>query len=72
MILYFCGMPKTKKPVRHSTKRFYDDVRREYARLSAIEEFGRQKHNDHWIIAKLAHDFYKSEATIENIIFNRV
>lgn len=61
-----------KKPVKSSTLRLYTDVREKYARLSAIVEFGKQKHSDEWIIAKLAFDFYLSEKTIENIIFNRV
>ncbi|OBS12734.1 hypothetical protein ATE49_04435 [Elizabethkingia miricola] len=62
-------MLKTKRP---ETSRLYTDVRKEYSRLSKIREYGKQKHSDAWIIARLAHKFYRSEATIENIIFNRV
>lgn len=65
-------MSKTKQPAKETTVRFYTDVRRHYARWSSIMEFGKQKHSDEWIMAKLAFDFYCSEKTIENIIFNRV
>ncbi|WP_313214223.1 hypothetical protein [Soonwooa sp.] len=65
-------MSKTKQPAKASTVRLYTDVRRNYARLSSIMEFGKQKHSDEWIMAKLAFDFYLSEKTVENIIFNRV
>lgn len=65
-------MSKTKQPAKPSTLRLYNDVRRNYARLSSVQEFGKQKNSDEWIIAKLAFDFYLSEKTIENIIFNRV
>lgn len=65
-------MSVTKTPLKQRTLRLYQHIREEYAKLSSLEEFGRQKHSTEWIIAKLAHDFYKSEKTIENIIFNRV
>jgi len=54
-------MLKTKRP---ETFRLYTDVRKEYSRLSKIREYGKQKHSDAWIIARLAHKFYRSESTI--------
>lgn len=65
-------MPKTKQPKKSITQRFYKDIRREYSKQSNIKEFGKQKFTDEVIIAKIAYKFYKSEITIENIIFNRV
>lgn len=57
---------------KETTKKLYEDVRKEYERLSSIQEFGVQKHHEDWIRSWLANRFYKSKATIENIIFYRV
>ncbi|TWP23513.1 hypothetical protein ETU10_07255 [Apibacter muscae] len=56
---------------RQATRRMYEDVQKEHARLMAITEHGVQKYHDKWIIGELAHKFYKSPATIEKIIYNR-
>ena len=65
-------MSAKKTPTKHRTLRLYQHIRLEYAKLSSLQELGRQKYSTEYIIAKLAQDFYKSEKTIENIIFNRV
>lgn len=64
-------MSHTKKR-KDSTLRFYSDVRREYSRLASVMELGQKKYTDDYIIARLAHQFYKAEKTIENIIYGRV
>lgn len=63
---------KQRKPNKDSTLRFYSDVRREYSRLASVMELGQQKYSESYIIARLAFDFYKSEKTIENIVYGRV
>lgn len=59
-------------PRRERTEQFYDDVRKEYHRLRSIVEDGRRKYSDEWIRYKVAQKFYRSEATIDNIVFHRV
>jgi Mn-dependent DtxR family transcriptional regulator len=54
------------------TLKLYDDIRKEHDRLVSITEFGTQKYTDSWIRNTLAERFYKSVATIEDIIFYRV
>lgn len=68
----FADMQKTKTPKRARTLHFYETVRSEYRRLSAITEYGKSKYSYEWIVAELSLKFFKSERTIENIIFNRV
>ncbi|REC47859.1 hypothetical protein DRF68_12520 [Candidatus Chryseobacterium massiliae] len=63
-----CDAKKTKT----TTENRHAAVRSEYKRLSGIQEFGVQKHSFDWIVANLAHTFFYSPATIENIIFHRV
>lgn len=64
-------MSHKKKP-KPTTEKRYEAVRAEYRRLSDIKEFGVQKHSFDWIIANIANKCFYSQATIENIIFNRV
>lgn len=65
-------MQTTKRPKRAKTLLFYEAVRKEYRRLSEIQEYGKPKYSTEWILAELACRFFKSEKTIENIVFNRV
>lgn len=53
------------------TNRLYNDVRKEYTKLSNVREFGAKKYSDQYIFAKLGNQFYKSPKTIENIVFGR-
>ena len=59
-------------PFKETTIQQYDAIRSEYAKLAEQKEFGVQKHSTDWIICKLAKKFFKSPATIENIIYYRV
>ncbi|AZA87141.1 hypothetical protein EG349_10255 [Chryseobacterium shandongense] len=63
-----CDAKKTKT----TTENRHRAVRAEYKRLSEIQEYGVQKHSFDWIVANLAHNFFYSTATVENIIFHRV
>ncbi|KGB65837.1 hypothetical protein Q787_10960 [Ornithobacterium rhinotracheale H06-030791] len=65
-------MPTLQTSKRHQTLRLYACVREEYARLSNITAYGKQKYTHEYIISELAQKFFRSERTIENIIFNRV
>lgn len=59
-------------PVKDTTKEQYYVIRNQYTKLMDVNEFGVQKHSNNWIICKLAKMFFKSPATIENIIYHRV
>ncbi|WP_372474076.1 hypothetical protein AB4865_02050 [Capnocytophaga sp. ARDL2] len=61
-----------KKPKRDRTQQFYETVRNEYRRLSEVTEYGKRKYSTERILAELSCRFFKSEKTIENIVFNRV
>lgn len=56
--------------MKEVTKRLYKDIRAAYDELSAEKEFGAQKYSDAYIVNRLAHRFYRSPKTIENIIFH--
>ena len=56
---------------KDNTARQYTDIKKEFTKLSNVSEFGAPKYSEKWIYAKLAHIFYKSPKTIENIVFNR-
>jgi hypothetical protein len=57
---------------RDTTDRLYQDIKKDFDKLSNVREFGVQKFTNDWILAKLAHQYYKQPKTIENIVFNRV
>lgn len=57
---------------KESTIRLHQDIKREFEKLSAVREFGVKKYSYEYMLAKIAHNFYKSPKTIENIVFNRV
>jgi hypothetical protein len=57
---------------RDTTERLYQDIKKDFDKLSAVREFGVQKFTNDWILAKLGHQYYKQPKTIENIVFNRV
>ena len=59
-------------PVKEGTLKQYKAIRREYDRLSGIQEHGVQKYAEGWIIRKLAQHFFKSPSTIERILYHRV
>ncbi|CAA0260126.1 hypothetical protein [Tenacibaculum maritimum] len=59
-------------PIKESTKKLHNDIRKEYQKLASIQEFGVQKYSDSWIRAKVAQKFYKSPTTIEKIVYFRV
>lgn len=56
---------------KKQTLRLYADVKRDFARLSEVKEFGVQKHTNAWILAYLGEKYYRSPKTIENIVFGR-
>ncbi|UGU15200.1 hypothetical protein LS482_16125 [Sinomicrobium kalidii] len=55
-----------------STRQFYNDIRREYHRLSLPEKDGVRTYTDERIFQQLAKKYYRSPRTIENIVFHRV
>jgi hypothetical protein len=58
--------------LRDETDRLYQDIKRDFVKLSNVKEFGVKKHTDDWILAKLGNKYYKAPKTIENVVFNRV
>lgn len=57
--------------MKTETNRLYSDIRKDYNKLVAVKQFGVQKYSNDFIMAKLAHDYYKQPKTIENILYNR-
>lgn len=65
--------PDNKSSVqRDTTKQLYSAIKQEHQRLMSIKENGVQKYHDEWIIRELANKYFKSPATIEKIIYNRI
>lgn len=60
-------MGATTKQQRRFTLLFYNLIREEYCKLSE-----QKKYTHSYIVATLSEKFFRSERTIENIIFNRV
>ncbi len=54
---------------KENTRRLYADIRTAYDDLSKEVEFGARKYTDDYIIKRLAHRFYKSVRTIQNIVY---
>lgn len=57
--------------IKPQTLRLHQDIKKEFDRLTAVQEFGVQKNSTEWILNALAVKFYKSPKTIENIVFGR-
>lgn len=55
-----------------TTKEFYEDIRKEFERLSNKQEFGVTKYTKEYCLARIAKKYYRSPATVENIVFSRV
>lgn len=58
--------------VRPQTINLYQAIRSEFERLSNIKEFGVTKYSTDWMLHYVAHKYFKSPKTVENIVFNRV
>ena len=58
--------------VKDNTQRLYEDIKKEFLKLSDIKEYGVKKFTDDWILAKIGKQFYKAPKTVENIVFNRL
>ena len=57
---------------KETTLRFYEDVKKEYLKLYNIKKNGVRVYSVEYILSEVARKFYRSERTIENIVFNRV
>ena len=58
---------------KRTTKEFYRTIQQEYQRLSAPDrKLGVKKYTDKYIYAFLAENYFRSPATIEAIIYNRI
>lgn len=58
--------------MKDSTREFYDEIRRDFERLSNEKEFGVYKYTKEWALAKTAQRHRRSPKTVENVVFNRV
>jgi len=56
---------------RESTERLYTSIRKEYEKLKNIKSHGVQRYSEVFIVSKLADKFFKSQKTIENIVYFR-
>lgn len=57
---------------KQRTLKFYEDVKKEYIRLCSIKKAGKRLYSDEYILHLCSEKFYRSERTIENIVFNRL
>ena len=57
--------------VRKSTIRLHTDIKKDFDKMSNIQEYGVQKFTTAYILNHIAKKYYKSAKTIENIVFNR-
>lgn len=57
--------------VRPQTINLYQAIRSEFERLSNIKEFGVTKYSTDYMLHYVAHKYFKSPKTVENIVFNR-
>lgn len=57
--------------VKDNTTRMHEDIKKEFEKLSNVKAHGVQKFTNDYIFREVAHKFYKSPKTIENIVFNR-
>lgn len=44
------------------------DIKKEFKRMAAIKEHGRQKFSTAYIVADIAYRFYLTEGTVERIV----
>lgn len=56
---------------KETTIRLHQDIKKEFDKMSNVKEFGVRKYSVEYILQSIAHKFYKSPKTIENIVFNR-
>ncbi len=62
----------TAKCKKDSTQRFYETVRKDYHNLYNKRYKGKRVYTTEYICEKLADKYFRSSATIENIVWNRV
>lgn len=55
-----------------TTAKFYDSIKQEYQKLSGTKKNNKKVFTHEYIVSEIAIKFFRSERTIENIIFNRV
>ena len=53
------------------TRKKYEDIRKDYLKMSEIKYKGVKKYSHEYILKKLSEKYYLSPATIEHIVFNR-
>ena len=56
---------------KETTIRLHQDIKKEFDKLTQVKEHGVRKYSIEYILQEVAHKFYKSPKTIENIVFNR-
>lgn len=54
------------------TIRLHQDIKADFDKMSAAQDFGVQKYSNEHILHYLAQKYYKSPKTIENIVFGRI
>lgn len=58
-----------KKP---NTLRLYADIKAEFTRLNNIKKNGVRLYSQEYIVSCIAEKFYRSPATVQNILYGRV
>lgn len=57
--------------VRQQTILLHNAIRDDFNKLINVKEFGVSKYSIHYVLEKVAHKYYKSSRTIENIVFSQ-
>lgn len=55
-----------------NTERLYKDIKAEFSRLNNIKKNGVKLYSHEYIVSCIAEKFYRSPATVQNILYNRV
>jgi hypothetical protein len=55
-----------------TTALFYNSIKKEYQEFSEKKKNNRKVYTHEYIVSEIAIKYFRSERTIENIIFNRV
>lgn len=61
-----------RRNIKNTTQKFYDTVREEYHKLKGKKKYGVTVYTTEYVMHELANKFFRSPATISNIVFHRV
>lgn len=60
------------KTIKPTTQQFYEAIKKEYFKMSAVKDNGIRVYSEEYILSKVAAKFFRSPRTVENIVYGRV